>query len=315
MAQGQLDYGIGLNFNVPLVRVNQESSRFSAKAGYGLGLFANYPFSESSFGLSTRLEANRTPYYSSILGENVQVDALDLMLGLTSTVKKMDSTVFKIHLIPSAANVYTYDINNRKNRGLDLNNRFDVGVNLGTEIRLSKYTGLELSYTYRLLAKRKTEYYDAIPNSLSLKLNLHFNKEEELFQDRQIMSQMLDSLSRDTLFVVNSACSEKMTNEILSGLFFDHYNFSAFKVISVDELQEVKKNSSPLFYAYVGEYFGGEGEPLSNGIFLLDENFELTKHPYPFHTNYYEPLIAGPCFDTVTATISCIRSFNKRLHQ
>lgn len=315
-AQQRLDYGIGINFNVPTVKVNQASSRFSTKAGYGLGLFASYSLDHSPLGISMKLEADRTPYFSESLAKNIQVDGLDLMLGINATVKQMDSTIFKFHFVPSVANVYTYDINSRNTQSLNgqLDHNFDIGINLGSEIRLSKYTGLEFSYTYRVLAKRQSQYYDAMPNCLTVSLNLHFNKNKDKALQKQEMSVMLDSLSKDTLYIVNSACSEKMTDEKLYSLFQQAYNFSAFRVIKSEDVASVKENNSPFFFAFVGELFGGEGEPASNGIYLMDSNFELTEYPYPVHTNYYEPLITGPCFDSESATLQTIRSFNRRLY-
>lgn len=315
-AQERLDYGIGLNFNAAVVKVNKKSSSFSTKAGYGLGLFASYSLSNSPLGLSVKVEADRTPYYSEDLGKNIQVDALDVMLGMNATIKSMDSTVFKLHLVPSVANVYTYDISSRNNQSLNdqLDNNFDLGINLGTEIKLSKYTGLEFSYTYRVLAKRRSDYYDAIPNNLTVSLDLHFNREKKQWVEKKEMSVMLDSLSRDTLYVVNSACSDSMSNTKLHSLFEQAYNFSAFRIIEVEEVEQVKNECSPLFFAFVGELFGGEGEPLSNGIYLMNSSFELTSFPYPVHTNYYEPLITGPCFDSESSTTQTIRSFNRRLY-
>lgn len=313
-AQNRWDYGIGLNVNSPVV--SKSKTGFSNNGGLGIALHSSYLLPNNFLAMSGQFQLNRLGYYSPADTSNIGCDLFELYLGVKRFIPAMDSSVFSLHFVPAYSNSFRSQSKNALDQASInplLNHTFDIGIHIGTEIRLSPYVGMEVSYTHRLLQQTTPLFFDAQPHCVRLALNFHFKKVKMNRNANSNMSVMLDSLKNDTLYVVNSACSEKMTNTELEKYFKEAYYFSAFKVISVNQVDSVRNTMHPLFYAYVGELYGGYGEPPSAGIFLMDASFNLTVFPYPVNTAYHEPLIGSPCFESLDATMHTIRSFNRRL--
>lgn len=156
-------------------------------------------------------------------------------------------------------------------------------------------------------------------HNVGLRINVNFSDQIEAIipdnNDVVTMKNTLVKLSNEgVLYVVNAACDSNLTNQKLDSMFKDHFNFCAFQIISPAEVDSVKNNINPDFYAYVGRLFGGMEEPSSSGIYLLNKDYELTQYPYPVHTAYIPPLLGdNVCFKYDYITRSTIKQFNSRL--
>ena len=314
----KLDYGLGLNFNAPLVQNSKTS--FSSNGGYGAGLFVAYPTLNSDVSISNRVQLNRVSYFSPTLNSNINTDQFQLYFGFNHILSSMDSAALSFNFIPTYSNtssIFRGKTTSGKPLSSNLNSEqehvFDVGLRLGTEIRIAKNTGLELSYTRFIKSSYNKEVFDGQPNNISLSLNIHFSSMGIRTSAKKSMAKSLDSLSKDTLIVVNNACSRIMSNEVLFELFSLNYGFSAFKIINTEQLDSVMANTNTLFYALIGSYYGGFSEPESNGIYLMDRHYNLTEFPYPVHTMYVLGLGEKECFSSLTTTAFVIRKFNRRL--
>ncbi|MFY0645028.1 MAG: outer membrane beta-barrel protein [Bacteroidia bacterium] len=312
IAQLNLDYGIGVNFNAPLVKGDVGS--YSSLGGYGLSVNLGYTFARNTQ-LSNKYEFNRLSYTNNNSGFNINADNLEFHLGIRQFVPEMDSTIFSLHLIPTYSNIRGF-LSSQKNQVANYNNdavyRFDLGISLGVEIPVANNTGLELSYTHFVNTTFNDDFIDGRPNSVNLGVNIYFNKKRPKLAERELMVSKLKALQSDTLYVINRACSDSMTNELLDSIFHKYYSYSAYRIISDVEIDEIKKRGENHFYALVGRLFGGTSEPLSNGIYLLDHNFELTVYPYPVLTPYREQA-SRKCFSSSMLSAICVSNFNDRL--
>ena len=311
-AQLNFDYGIGLNFNAPLVKGDVGS--FSSLGGYGLSANLAYTITKNTQ-LSNKYEFNRLSYTNINSGFNINADNFEFHIGIREFIPSMDSTVFSFHFIPSYSNINGF-LSSQKSQNADYNEEakydLDLGVSLGLEIPIAINAGLEISYTQYMNTTFREEFIDGRPNSISLGVNIYFNRKRGRKLAREQMVQELQALKGDTLYVVNRSCSDSMTNSVLDSIFKLYYDYSAFRVINNDELEEVEKRQGPYFYALVGRLFGGTSEPLSNGIYLLDNKFELTEFPYPVLTPYREQA-SRKCFSSTSLSALCVRNFNDRL--
>lgn len=317
-AQTRLHYGIGLNFNAPLV--NQKSTGFSSNGGLGAGLFLERSFNSRSMSLSNKLQFNSVSYYSPATKSNFRSDNYEAYLGLKSYFPKLDSSALFFHLVPSYATLTTRltgqtggaSQRNRLNYTSHLNHAFDLGFNPGIEIRLSDRVALEVSTLIYLNSTARDSFIDGRPNMIKLGLNLAFGGQDNSGSLRQQMNDALLNLSNDTLYVVNRSCSKRLNDSLLYELFSRYYDHSAFRVIKNSEIEGLSKKNQAHFFAIVGELFGGESEPESSGIYLLNSEFELCGFPYPVLTTYRDPM-GAPCFDNLSITSQTIMMFNKKL--
>ena len=147
---------------------------------------------------------------------------------------------------------------------------------------------------------------------VKLGLNLSFGGTDRSGGLKREMQTALRALSEDTLYVLNRSCSNWMTNEKLDELFAKYYEHSAYRLISEAEIETLSKKKGDHFFALVGELFGGESEPESTGIYLLDRSFELCDFPYPVLTTYRDPM-GAPCFANQSISAQTIMTFNRKL--
>ncbi|MBR9859746.1 porin family protein [bacterium] len=307
-------YGVGANLTLPQVGSNQ--TRFSALPGYGFGLNFGLRLDDSPWNLSSRIQYNRIFYYSEIPTVNVSVGSFELMLGFQYDVVPVKGLDLFAHVGPSYNNVTEAIISKTglvypgQVKGLD--NIIDVGFEIGAGIQVAPGLKLNTSYSIQTLSRLELEYIDARPNIVKFGLYYTIGGSGTLNDERAQMEESLSKLQSDTLYVVNKACAETMTNDVLAELFSKYYRFSAFKVINVEEVDRYKSARPTLYFAYVGRYYAGMGEPESEGIFLLDHTFTLTEFPYPVFTAYNIGL-SEDCFSEPDLSARVIQKFNNRL--
>ena len=309
-------YGLNLNLTLPTFPGAQDS--FSALPGFGFGAYLRLPWYIPNVNLSASLQFNRFGYNSEPLDAKVFSNSVGLYLGGETYFKKLSDVSFFAHLVPS----YTINYSHREDLSgpggrVDIEtlnsakSNFDAGINVGTSLHLSKNLRLDFSYTLNVLSRNNGQYMDARPNGIKLGLSLDLGREFENEPEIELVREKLTELSQDTLYVLNRACSDIMTDSLLSELFAQHYTFSAFKIIQDDEIEVYKNRENVTFFAIVGQFYAGQGEPVTEGIFLLDKDFNLVQYPYPVLTNY--PRTLDPCFSDITNTGITINRFDDRL--
>ncbi len=315
-AQNRLAYGLNLNFNAPMVQ--QKQTGFSSNGGLGGGMFMEIPFSPMSLSFSNRIQFNSVSYFSPTIGSNVRSDNFELNLGVKEYFASLDSSALFLHITPSYTSLSS-SLNGPKaatqkrvNYSNSLNHRFDFGISPGMEIQLSQRVGLELSYTFYVNTTANDSLFDGRPNMLRLGLNLRFGGQDKSGGLKKMMRESLEGLSKDTLYIVNRSCSDKMTDDLLNQLFEQYYDHSAMRIISDEEIGDLSRKNEDHFFAIVGALFGGESEPESTGIYLLNSEFEICDFPFPVLTTYRDPM-GAPCFDNRSISAQAIITFNKRL--
>src|SRR5690606_31310753 len=120
-------------------------------------------------------------------------------------------------------------------------------------------------------------------------------------------------LREDTLYVLNRSCDSYLNDRILDSLLMLHYRFSLYRIIQTEEIDVVKAKNNSCFFALIGEFYSGEQEPLTTGIFLLDSGFELVDYPFPVFTMY--PSRRESCFKDFEKTARMIHWFSNRLYK
>lgn len=193
-----------------------------------------------------------------------------------------------------------------------LEQRFLVAGYVGFELKLNEYTAFEIGYQLNSVSQNETtSILQNQPHLLQFKLNWDIAakwKEENTKNDLAT----LDSLRGDTLFIINTLCDEDPSVEQLDSLLKAHYTYSAYKILKANESRDSK---NVWHYAVIGRYYASEGDPQTNGIYLLDSNLKHTQSPYPFYTSSrsVDENFFNNCFLTKEALAEVIKRFNNRL--
>lgn len=288
----------------------------SSDVSLGLGFYFNPRLNPYSY-LETSLSLNNYRFYSDDLKANLRFNNIDAIVGYERHFKALPQSL-------SVVPFYSFTISHFGQNNLSfqapvkrINHGFKLyhGIGAGIKLRVSSYTTLSASYS---VYPFQNLHDQGTLNAAKLGVYFNFADFKRGISQKEIVAMALDSLSRDTLYVVNRACSDLMTNAVLDSLFNQHYNFSAYKIINPEDVESVKLLNKPLFFALVGSHYAALDEPPTEGIYLMDSDYELTEFPFPTHTGYPRNInfIGGsrPCFHSIPSSRTTIMSFNKRLH-
>jgi hypothetical protein len=311
-----LNYGINANLTTPTLQ--KKKNGFSPLPGYGFGLFLNVKLPEELLTFTNRLQFNRYLYYSSGLVSNISTASFEGLVGFEYRIPALRGITFISLLNPSYSLLTKIDLSNPGPGGSLDRERItegrvpiDLGYTLGLGLDVADNLRLELSYTFQTFSKLRDNYYYTRPGNLNLGLFVSLGQQAHMSNARLEVVNNLNRLKGDTLYVINRACSDIMTDSLLDSLFRAKYLFSDYRIIREEEVAILKESNRAIFYAIVGEFYAGEGEPLSHGIFLLDSTFNLVKYPYPVLTDY--PRSGGKCFESIEDTGLTIKRFSDRL--
>ena len=193
-----------------------------------------------------------------------------------------------------------------------LDNPFLVAGYVGFELKLNDFTALELGYQLNSVQQDEaSSIINAQPHVLQIKLNWDIAGRWKEASNRNELAT-LDSLRGDTLYIINTLCDDDPSEKQLDSLLNEHYTYSAYKILSKDDS---RNSENAWHYAVIGRYYASEGDPQTNGIYLLDSNLKHTQSPYPFYTSNrsIEENFFNNCFITTTALADVIKRFNSRL--
>ena len=217
-------YGIVANLTLPTFPGSRDS--FAALPGFGFGAQLRLPWYVENVDLSSSIQFNRFGYDSEPLDAKVFSNTVGLYLGAETSFNRLSDISFFGHIVPSYSLNYSHredlsgpggrvDIKTLKSGKSD----FDVGINAGTSLHLSANLRLQLSYTFNLLSRDNGQYMDARPNGLTIGLSLDLGRGLETEPEIELVRDNLNELANDTLYILNRACSDFMTDSLLSELF------------------------------------------------------------------------------------------------
>jgi hypothetical protein len=97
-------------------------------------------------------------------------------------------------------------------------------------------------------------------------------------------------------------------------LLLKNYSFSAYRLLQNDEIEPVSNQSNVVHFAIIGQHYGSTADPISSGIYLLDNQLKSTEFPYPYHTtNPKNSNGFSLCFGGLSNTAALIALFDQRL--
>jgi hypothetical protein len=272
-----------------------------------------------SLGLITRPNYTFTQYERDAENERITQHTFGVLLGGKMRPTNLESSSFIIGVNPAfigfgrISDIRRSSISGEsQNLTPNLDQRFLVAGYVGFELKLNEYTALELGYQLNSISQdENSSLIQNQPHLLQFKLNWDIAsrwKEE----NNQNELATLDSLRNDTLYIINTLCDEDPTEQQLDSLLKEHYTYSAYKILDKNDSQS---NEDAWHYAVIGRYYASEGDPQTNGIYLLDSNLKHTQSPYPFYTSNrsIEENFFNNCFITTTALADVIKRFNSRL--
>lgn len=287
--------------------------------GVGLAFFADYKTSDD-IALSSKISASFLLYDSPDSNFTVNTNVLGLELGLKKYLKVLDNSAVVLRATPS------YVFGSRQNfqgRGaftapsVDLNrsnkNQVTVGLYAGFELNFKERSTFEIGYNYSLNQQKTDGYIDAVPHHIKLAYNINFlnNKKNDY---GTLARETLGRLANDTLYFINRACPSDFTTAQLDSILKENYTYSAYKIIADNEISRVSLQPNVVHFAIIGKYYASEGDPATNGIYLLNKDLQLTEKPYPFYTaNGLNIGVKDNCFGGTWVVGNLVSAFNRRL--
>ncbi|MDA8886561.1 hypothetical protein OAD66_07570 [Bacteroidia bacterium] len=310
------DFSYGLT---PILNKSVVGKNFEPNLGYGLGLYLNYDLN-SSISLTSSVTYSLFKYTNSDSNLVINSGGLGTKLGVKKYIKQLDNSAFIVQAHPMYilhSESYYAGVNNVGPKSTDLlplsNRRLAFGLYSGFELNFNGRSSLEIGYTYILNNTSKFDFIDAAPHSFSLSYNIDFSLKRQKTDYREEARQTLSALRSDTLYFIDRTCTADFRAGELDSLIKENYTYSAYRLLKDNEIAAFQKNNSVVHFAVIGKYYASKGDPLTNGIYLLDSALNLTKHPYPFYTKYSASLRSGLCFPNRTVTAELINTFSRRL--
>ena len=201
----------------------------------------------------------------------------------------------------------------------DLKNRLSHGIYVGLEFQAKGNNSMELGYTY-VLNNNAQDFgvdeflFDAMPSHLSFTYNINFASNANQPAEGFTTQNTLSALSTDTLYFINRACESDFSIKQLDSMLNAHYTFSAYRILKDTDIAHVQKQANVVHFAVIGNYYASEGDPTTSGIYLLDRDLNLTKHPYPFFTrDFSKGKAPANCMGSLKKVSATIILFNSRL--
>ena len=195
-------------------------------------------------------------------------------------------------------------------------NRFSHGFYLGFEFQSKDNGSIDFGYSFVLNNKITNGYFDAVPNHFTVGYNFNFNRKANVPEDVLLARTTLAQLTSDTLYFINRACLDDFTTNQLDSLLNEHYTYSAYRILSDEEIPAVSKQPNVVHFAVIGKHYGSLGDPESTGLYLLDSELNNTKFPYPYHTsNPKNGNGLSSCIGGLRNAAALIRTFNGRLYE
>jgi hypothetical protein len=282
----KFNYGLTPSINMPII--GNSSISYTTNMGFGLGMYLDYKTTAPQIKAVGSINYNRLNYGVEEKNTKIQTDNFGLNLGIKYASEMLDNSSillgFNNTQVLGATSIYQ----GRNNTGPkevnivpQFNNRSTFNFYAGFEFDLKSSTSLFATYTYAINKTYLGDFIDAQPNMLSLGLNIGLGNEWLENGERAAMLEGLKALGSDTLYFINRSCEGEMTNFQLDSILKLTYTFSAFRVISDDEITAVQKQKNTKNFAIIGSYYSSLDDIPSSGIFLLDKNLKNLDYPYP----------------------------------
>lgn len=294
------EYGIAGDLYVP-----QFPDRFKNTLGFGAGAYASYQFTNK---YSLLLRGN----YRNLKHENLDLNSSKLFndINLTTAIglnlPELSNTRLLLGLQPSMV----VSVSDQKLYS-DLKNTLTLNAFGGIQIELNSYTKLEFSYTLPLRKTNYDRYIDAIPPVLSVGLITNFNTIGNRVNHWREMRRTLTMLKSDTLYFINRACEGELSDERLDELLATYFTFSEYKVLHQADIEKGLLPQNPVHFAVIGQYYAGKGEPLTTGVYLLDDKMQNVQFPYDMYIPIYNSTLN--CMGNERNIIGGIIRFNRSL--
>jgi hypothetical protein len=280
------EYGIYGDLYVP-----QFAKEMRNTLGYGTGFFSNYRITDiySVFG---RVGFRSINHANLDLNKSSTFHDLNVTLAGGFSLPQLSGTRLLLGVQPTRLVASSGDI-----KLATLSHLNTLNIYGGIQTSLNQATKLELSYTYPVYKTNYDSYVDAIPQVFSVGIYINFNRYKATQNEYLKMRKTIEALKFDTLYFINRSCEGELSDEQLKFLLAKHYTYSAFKVLSVADIENGLLPKNPIHFAVIGQHYYGLGEPLTTGIFLLDRNMENVEFPYKRHVPIHN------------STLNCMGSF------
>lgn len=304
-------YGIAGGIALP-----QLPDYFDPKISWNGQLFSSYYSKNKS--VFSSLGIRNLQYNNAEIFTSVTAKDLFFNIGLKSNFGKLSKTNLMISYSPS------YVLNSTKiYNGMDkqvpkitsiikeYDNIISHSLEIGIELELTEYSSLIVKYQKPLKSSQKQQFIDALPPLLNVSYSINFNTFVSKTDPKQLMILSLLALQKDTLYVIDRSCKEKITKSQLDSLWSMNYTFSNYRIISDHEISTIQKLQNSVHFVVFGNYYAGTSEPNSSGIYLLDKNLKNVEYPYPSFTR-----ITGSttkCFGSSESIAFGILTFSNRL--
>ena len=290
-AQTLQDRELPLRFGLaPTIYLPQYADQFDNKMSLSPAAFVSYRLPKVS--LLGRLGYRALNYTNLDTRSEVRAHELISQLGAKLHHPGLQSTNIVLAYTPSfimAAEQLTVgksvSLNPVKNFRKEYTRVLHHGIYAGVELDLSSRNSLEIGYTYSFNRKSSDLFVDGSPSTISLGYNINFNLKPKLDDAKSLMNKNLRKLSSEgTLYIINRTCEDDFTNIELDSLWNTNYTASKYKVINDEDIPEIMKSKGFFFFAVMGKYYAGLGEPTTTGIYMLDRTATLLQWPYPYYT-------------------------------
>ena len=304
-------YGIAGGIALP-----QLPDYFDPKIGWNGQLFSSYSSKNKS--VFSSLGIRNLQYNNAEIFTSVTAKDLFFNIGLKSNFGKLSKTNLMISYSPS------YVLNSTKTyNGMDkqvpkitsiikeYDNIISHSLAIGIELELTEYSSLIVKYQKPLKSSQKQQFIDVLPPLLNVSYSINFNTFVSKTDPKQLMISSLLALQKDTLYVIDRSCKEKITKSQLDSIWTKNFTFSNYRIIDDHEISTIQKHQSCIHFAVFGNYYAGTGEPNSSGIYLLDKNLKNVEYPYPSFTRITGSTIK--CFGSSESIAVGILTFSNRL--
>lgn len=235
-----------------------------------------------------------------------------LSLGTRFYIPGMDGASLKTQIKQNYLTGYSED------RSLSVEpiraNYYPTGLYLGMEFGSITRSTFEFGYEHILNQIGDPSLNIGNAHNIRFKYNINFlEKKNKSYADYAF--ETLEALQNDTLYFVNKSCPSDFSDYELEIMLKQYYDFSAFKVISAEQMDSVSKQYNTLMFAIIGAHYASPGDPETVGIFLLDKNLNNAKFPFPYSTNTSGASYnKDDCISDLTQAKFLIHLFNGRMY-
>lgn len=250
-----LDYGTGLNFNIPAIKPKAQDT-LSVRAGWGFSLFGEYQI-DHGFWLASRIGYDQTKYYHDYENLGTTFNSGTFSTSMLTMPAGFSGTRFEMGMCASYSFRSRREVldPSRSSGVRTLRRRpevkSDLGLFLGIAFDLKPQFGLKVTYTEFLLSQQKTNRTTGRPDQLQVTLDIRFNRlgelashnaEDSAFHSLLMLSQegtmvfMLPTRQSEIRAIKDSAEQADFRDELrksqllLAKYINRNYNFSDFVI-------------------------------------------------------------------------------------